>query len=117
MTQPFAQIQDAARKSFMAGKAGADALGKSMGAAARTGQTIGIEWVDYLKQFSAEAAATTEKVVKSGSPAKAIEIQSAFVKSAGEQFMTRAATFRDLYATLARDMAKPFTAFSGRNAA
>ena len=89
-------------------KAGAAALSRSVGAAARTSQTIGIEWMDYLKQVSSEVVATTEKVVKAGSPVKAMTIQGDFVKAAGELWMARAGTFRDLYATLATDMAGPF---------
>ncbi len=117
MTPSFVPNGDAVRKSLDGAKAGAAALSQSIGAASRTGQTIGIEWMDYLKQVSSEVAATTEKVAKAGSPAKAIELQSAFVKASGEQLMARAATFRDLYATLAQDMAKPFTALAQRNAA
>lgn len=117
MTYSTIPTGDAVRKSLDGAKAGAAALSTSMGAAARTGQTIGIEWMDYLKQVSADAAAATGKMAKAGSPAKAIAIQGAFVKASGEQLMTRAATFRGLYATLAKDMAKPFTALAGRNAA
>ena len=86
----------------------AAALSRSVGAAARTSQTIGIEWMDYLKQVSSEVVAATEKVVKAGSPAQAMAIQGDFMKASGDLWMARAATFRDLYATLARDMAGPF---------
>ncbi|MCJ2111473.1 phasin family protein [Methylobacterium sp. E-025] len=116
MTPSYAPAADAVRNGLEGAKAGAAALSQSVGAAARTSQTIGIEWMDFLKQVSAEVTATTEKVVKAGSPAKAIEIQSAFVKTSGELWMARAATFRDLYATLAQDMAKPFTTLAGRSA-
>ena len=89
-------------------KAGTAALSRSVGAIARTNQTIAIEWMDYLKQVSSEVVATTEKIVKAGSPVKAMAIQRDFVKAEGELWMARAGTFRDLYATLATDMAGPF---------
>lgn len=114
MTQPYARTTESLRKTMIDAKAGADALGRSVGAVARASQTIGIAWVDDLKQFGAEAAATAEKVAKSGSPAGAVAIQGAFVKASGERMMARAATVRALHATLVLEMVKPFAALGGR---
>lgn len=116
--QPFlTDTTGLARKGFVDARAGADAFTKSMGNAVRGSQSIGIEWLDYLKQVGTEAAAAAEKVATARSPAKAIEAQSAYVKASGELFTARAATFRDLYAALARDVTKPFAALAERKAA
>ena len=81
MTPSFVPNGDAVRKSLDGARAGAAALGQSISAASRTSQTIGIEWMDYLKQVSSDVTATTEKVVKAKSPAKAIELQGAFMRA------------------------------------
>ena len=83
-------------------------LMKSVSAGSKTTQTIGIEWADYLKVSFEQAADAAGQLARAGSPARAIEIQGAFVKASGDQMMARAATLRGLYATLAQDMVKPF---------
>ena len=97
-------------------KTGMDALMKSVGAASKTAQTIGIEMVDFTKQSFEDTVATAGKLSKAGSLGKAMEIQTAYVKGSYERSLTQAATLRDLYTTLAKDMAKPFQGLASKAA-
>ncbi|GJE44328.1 phasin family protein [Methylobacterium soli] len=100
--------------SGIALKTGMDALMKSVGAASKTAQTIGIEMVDFTKRSFEDSVATAEKLSKAGSPGKAFEIQTAYLKGSYERSLAQAATLRDLYLALAKDLAQPFQSFASQ---
>ncbi|WP_336487626.1 phasin family protein [Methylobacterium nigriterrae] len=101
-------MTQATEKTEAALKTGMDAVMKSFGAASKTAQTIGVEWVDFTKQSFEHTVATAEKLAKAGTLGKAMEIQAEYVKGSYERGLAQAATLRDLYAALAKDVAKPF---------
>ena len=77
------------------------------GAATRTVQTIGLEWLDYAKQSSDALAATMQKLAAARTPGETLAIQGAYLREAGERFTARSAVFGDLFVTLASDLARP----------
>ena len=95
---------------------------KSAGAAARTSQTIGIEWVYFARASMSQSTEAAKKLAKADSLQTALAIQTEYAKGAYERLTTQAATFRELYTTLATDMAndmanhmaKPFGAMAAR---
>ncbi|KAB1073368.1 phasin family protein [Methylobacterium planeticum] len=95
-------------------KTGMSAVMQSVGAASKTTQTIGIEMVDFAKQSFEDTVATAEKLTKAGSLGKAVEVQTAYVKGSYERSLAQAATLRDLYVALARDLAKPFAGLTSK---
>ena len=100
MQQPFA---------FPTGL-GTGGLGSGLrraGAATRTVQTIGLEWLDYAKQSSDAVTATMQKLAAARTPAETLAIQGAFLREAGERFTARSAVLGDLFATLVSDLARP----------
>ncbi|MDR7038786.1 MULTISPECIES: phasin family protein [Methylobacterium] len=112
MTKSLEKTEATFQKAEAAVKTGLDSVLAGMGAAAKTAQTIGIEWADYAKQSYEHSAATAEKLSKAGTVAKAVEIQTEYVKASFERGAAQAATLRDLYVALAKDLAKPFESFA-----
>lgn len=89
---------------------GMGALGSSLrraGAATRTAQAIGLEWLDYAKQSSEDLAAAMQKLSAAGTPSETLAIQGAFLRAAGERFTARSATLGDLFVRLVSDLARP----------
>lgn len=97
---PPTQPGDAAR----AAGAAFQTLLRSASDAARTSQTIGIEWVYFAKTAYEQSSAAARKLAKADSPAAALQIQADYAKGAFERFAAQTATFRDLYASLAEAM-------------
>ncbi|GJE33426.1 phasin family protein [Methylobacterium oxalidis] len=108
MMKPLEQTEAAFGKAETALRTGMESMLASLGAASKTAQTIGIAWVDYTKQSFEHAAAAAEKIAKAGTLAKALEIQAEYAKGSYERGLAEAATLRDLYAAMAKDLAKPF---------
>lgn len=80
----------------------------SVGAAARTAQSIGIEWIDYARQSVAASSAAAEALSAAGTLAEAAAIQADYASGNWERLLDRAETLGGLYGTLASDMAAPF---------
>ena len=78
-------------------------------------QTIAAETADYSKKSFEEGSATLEKLFGAKSLEKAIEIQTAYAKSAYEGFVAQATKMGELYADLAKESCKPFEAFVGKS--
>lgn len=79
---------------------------RCIGAATRTGQIVGIEWLDYAKQSYEEASQAAERLAAAASPAEAWAIQGAFLRTAAERFAARSTVFGDLFASLAADVVR-----------
>jgi hypothetical protein len=93
------------------GKDNMDAAMNSLGAVSKGLQAIAVETADYSKKSFEQVAATAEKLVGAKSLEKAVEVQSEFVKSAYEGFVSKAVRFGELYADLAQLTYKPFEGY------
>jgi hypothetical protein len=93
------------------GKDNMDAAMNSLGAMSKGLQAIAAEAADYSKKSFEQVAATAEKLVGAKSLEKAVEVQSEFVKSAYEGFVSQAVRFGELYADLAQLTYKPFEGY------
>jgi len=93
------------------GKDNMDATMKAWGQLSKGVQAIAAETADYSKKSFEEGSAAMEKLFGAKSLEKAIEIQSAYAKSAYEGFVAQATKMGELYADLAKESCKPFESF------
>ncbi len=84
-----------------------DAMLKQFGAFSKAAQAIATEVTDYSKSSFEEGAAVIEKLAGAKSLEKAVEIQTEYVKSAYETFVSKAAKIGELYADVAKEAMKP----------
>jgi len=96
------------------GKDNMDATMKVWGQMSKSVQAIAAETADYSKKSFEEGSATLEKLFGAKSLDKAIEIQTAYAKSAYEGFVAQATKLGELYADLARETYKPFESFAAK---
>lgn len=87
-----------------------DTAMKSFGTVSKSMQAIAVEVADLSKKSFEESTATFEKLLGAKSLDKAIEIQTAYAKSAYEGFVAGATRIGELYADLAKETYKPFEA-------
>src|SRR6266567_4670779 len=73
------------------GKDSADATMKSFGALSKSVQAIAVEMTDYSKKAFEDGAAATEKLFGAKSLEKAVEVQSDYLKTAYEGFVSQSA--------------------------
>jgi hypothetical protein len=92
------------------GNANVEATLKSFDAYSRNAQAIAQEVVDYSKRSLEEGSRAAEKLFGAKSIEGAVDIHSAYVKSAYEGFVSQATKLGSLYAELARETYKPFEA-------
>jgi hypothetical protein len=90
------------------GKENVDATLKSLGAFTKGAQAIAVEVADYSKKSFEDSSAAMEKLFGVKSFDKAIEVQTAYAKSAYEGFVAEASKLSELYADLAKEAYKPF---------
>ena len=90
------------------GKDNMDATMKAWGHVSKSVQAIAAEAADYSKKSFEEGSAAMEKLLGAKSLDKAMEIQSAYAKSAYEGFVAQATKIGELYADLAKESYKPF---------
>ena len=96
------------------GKDNVDATLKSLESVSKSVQAIAVETADYSKKSFEQGSAAVEKLFGAKSVDKAIEIQSEYVKSAYETFVSQATKMGELYADLAKETYKPFEPFLGK---
>ena len=84
-------------------KDGVDATMKSFGATSKSLQAITAEVTNYSKKSFEEGSATMEKLLGAKSIEKAMEIQTAYAKSAYEGFVAQATKMGELCADLAKE--------------
>jgi hypothetical protein len=96
------------------GKDNMDATMSSMGALSKGFQTIAVELADYSKKMFEEGTAATEKLLGAKSLDKAFEVQSDYVKSAYEGFVSQSAKLGELYASLAQEAYKPYEGYMAK---
>ncbi len=80
---------------------------KSFGAVSKTFQAIATEVTDYSKKSFEDSTAAFEKLMGAKSLEKAIEVQTDYVKSAYEGFVSEATKLGDMYSDLAKETYKP----------
>jgi hypothetical protein len=83
----------------------------SLGALSKGFQTIAVELADYSKKVFEEGTGAAEKLLGAKSLDKAIEVQSDYVKSAYEGFVSQSAKIGEIYAGLAQEAYKPFESY------
>jgi len=111
MIKNFDEVQKLGKDNF-------DTALKSFGAYSKHFQAIAAEVADYSKKSFEESTAAMEKLMGAKSVEKAIEVQTDFVKSAYEGFVSEATKLGDLYTDFAKETYKPFeTALSRTQAA
>jgi hypothetical protein len=113
MVKNFEDIQDIQKY----GKDNMDATMKAWGQLSKGVQAIATETADYSKKSYEECTAAFEKLMGAKSLDKAIEIQTAYAKTAYEGFVAQATKIGELYADLAKESYKPFENFVGKTAA
>jgi phasin family protein len=113
--RPFAAPIGSAKGFIMApedmqkfGKEGMEMAMSSLGAWSKSAQAIAAEIADYSKKSVEDSAAAWEKLLGAKTPEKAMEVQSAFLKSSYEDFVAEATKLGELYVDLAKEAYKPF---------
>ena len=96
------------------GKDNMDATMKAWGQLSKGMQAIAAETADYSKKSYEECTAAFEKLLGAKSLDKAIEIQTAYAKSAYEGFVAQTTKIGEIYADLAKECCKPFENFVGK---
>ena len=97
------------------GKDQMDSTMKAWGQVSKGVQAIAAETADYSKRSFEEGTAALEKLLGAKSVEKAIEIQTAYAKSAYDGFVAQATKMGELYADLAKETYKPFETFVGKS--
>ena len=90
------------------GKGNMDMAMTAFGAWAKNAQAIATEVADYSKKSLEDTAAAFEKLIGAGSLEKAMEVQTAYLRSSYEELVAETAKIGELYADLAREAYKPF---------
>ena len=80
----------------------------SFGVFSKSAQAIAAEIAGYSKKSLEDGAAAWEKLMSAKSLDKALEVQSAYMKSSYEDFVAEATKLGELYADLAKEAYKPF---------
>ena len=109
MQQQFDQIQKFGQDNL-------DAVVKAFGAVSKGTQTIAVEVAEYAKKSFEQGTTTLEKLVGAKTLDKAIEIQTDYLKSAYEGFVTQSTKIGELYTAVARDAFKPYEGLAAKPA-
>lgn len=81
---------------------------KSLAALSKGAQVIADDATEFVKKSYANGNVVLEKLAAAESPETAYEIQSAYCRSAYENFVAEVARVGERYVELARDAYKPF---------
>jgi hypothetical protein len=81
------------------------------GAASKGLQAIAAEVTNYSKKSFEDGTAAVERLMGAKTLEKAIEVQSDYVKTAYEGFVTQATKLGELYADVAKETYKPFEGY------
>lgn len=93
------------------GKDNVDIAMKQFGTVSKGVQAIATEVADYSKKSFEDSSVALEKLLGAKSLDKAIEVQTAYAKSAYEGFVAEATKLGELYADLAKETYKPYEGF------
>jgi hypothetical protein len=101
MLQSFAQIQKLGQENM-------DATMKAAGAFSSNIQAIATETADFARKSIEQSTSTVEKLLGAKTLDKAIEVQTAYVKTAYDSLVSQSAKMGALYSTLATEAFKPY---------
>jgi hypothetical protein len=101
MLQPFTQIQKFGQDNL-------DATMKALGAFSSNSQAIATETAEFARKSFEQTSSTFEKLLGVQTLDKAVEIQTAYVKSAYDSLVSQSAKIGSLYSTLATETLKPY---------
>jgi phasin family protein len=90
------------------GKDGMDMAMASFDTWTKNAQAIASEVADYSKKSFEDSAAAWEKLMGAKSLAKAMEVQSEYLKSSYEDFVAESAKLGELCVDFAKEAYKPF---------
>jgi phasin family protein len=90
------------------GTDGMETMMSSFGAWTKNAQAIAAEITDYSKKSIEESSAAWERLLGAKSVEKAVEIQSAYLKSSYEGFVAEATKLGELYVDFAKEAYRPF---------
>ncbi len=99
-------FEDANKKS----KENLDTMIKSYSALTKAFQAIATEAADYSKKSFEDSIAHVEKLTSVKSVEAAFELQTGYIKSAYEGYVSEATKIGEMYADLAKDAYKPYEA-------
>lgn len=97
------------------GKDNVDVALKSAGAWGKGFQALASEAADYSKQSFEAGSAAFEKLLGASSFDKAVEVQSAYLRSAYEGYVGEATKVGEIVAGMAKDAYKPYETLFSRN--
>ena len=80
----------------------------NIGVVSKTLQTIATETADYSKKSFEDSSAAIEKMMAVKSLDKVFEVQSEYAKSAYEGLIGQATKIGEIYASMAKEVYKPF---------
>lgn len=86
---------------------------RGTGAAIRTAQTIGIEWLDLGKQSYDDFVATMQGLPACRDPGEVLALQSAFVLRVTERILARSVVLSDQFVVFAGHLAHAATRPAG----
>jgi hypothetical protein len=96
--------------SSFGGKDALETMSKSYAAMTRSVQTIAQETADYSKKSFEDSVAHMQKLSGVRSIEAAVELQTAFIKSSYEGYVSQATKLGTLYTDLAKTTYKPYEA-------
>lgn len=101
MVKNFEDAQSLGKDSF-------DATIKSFGAVSKGFQAIAAETADYARKAFEEGTAASERLFAAKSIDKAIEVQTDYLRTTYEGFVSQATKVGQLYADVFQEAYKPF---------
>ncbi len=90
------------------GKDSMDMAMSTFGSWTKNAQAIAVEVVDYSKKSVEDTAVAWEKLMGAKSLEKAMEVQTEYLRTSYEDFVTEATKLGELYADMAKEAYKPF---------
>jgi len=93
---------------------GMDAALKSFGALSRGWQALAAEISDYSKKSFEQNSAAAEKLLGVKSLDKALEVQSDYVRTAYDSYLSQASRVSEIWTATANDAYRPFERVAGK---
>jgi hypothetical protein len=96
------------------GKENLDVAVKSASAFTKGFQALAAETADYSRHTFESGAKAFEKLVAASSLDKAVEVQSDFLRTAYEGYVSQATKVGEIMTAMARDAYKPYEGYFGK---
>ena len=99
------------------GKDGADAAMRSFGAVSKGAQSAAVEVADYAKRSFEQGSAAAEKLAGVRTLDKVLEIQTDYLRSSYESFVSQVGKMGELATATAREAFAPMESLVAKNGA